>query len=286
MTIRKRDGATQGVAISETRDIPRLRLLARWYALSARQIARFEAGWGTEMDEKQLASATNVVRKRLRFLEQIAATDLVGGPLTGQLQTPKGVQAWYATPHAMDLVDNIWNLKRAATVAYTTHAMAAFDVAMSLEPYVKGMGGRIVSERESATNTDEFGHRFPVSLASKWDAIEKRPDVVLLAGNGQKYVNVEVERRQRAPIRDYEDKMRAYSTNPSVIATWYVVEGADVERKVRRAVAETHALYPGAPIRVVQMGEVSGFKTVDLDPEMRKDLMELSKHRQPQEVSA
>ena len=88
-TIETRDGRTRGVAVTD-RDVARLRLLARWGALTTRQIAAIEADWDIETDPHVMDRRAEIVRQRMRLLEQMVGWDGEGAPLVGAASLPNG----------------------------------------------------------------------------------------------------------------------------------------------------------------------------------------------------
>lgn len=275
--IQTRRGAVRPVSVQH-RDLDRLRLLGRWYALTARQVARYERGWATPFTVEDLDRDTNVVRKRLRLFEQIARESGGVGPPVTQLQDFDGTVRWSLTSYAEAWIEGTWAIRKAATAMYAAHAGAAFDVAMDLAPTVHAVGARLISEREMLTCVDENGDNLP-DLASVWGGKRAEPDIVILAADGASRIIVEVERQQRGRQSNYERKVVAYADDPDVVAVWYVTDGPAATRRVERAVVEARQTHPHANVTVTPMVHADGFVQVRKTAGMVRDLTVLRDRR-------
>jgi len=274
-TIETRDGRTRGVAVTD-RDVSRLRLLARWGALTTRQIAAIEADWDIETDRGSMDRRAEIVRQRMRLMEQMVGWDGEPAPLVGAVTLPNGARCWYPTAHAGDWIEGTWDLRRLPYVGAMGGLLAVADAAHGLAGTVSKMGARLLSGREMRTATDADGCPIPVALAPR----RGYPMALgILAGDGSTGVVVEVEARQFASQIAYEKALAEHAQNPALTAIWVLVSNEFAQRKYAAAAATLTREHPDTRIRISRMTEVNGFFRVDLTTEMKRDLITLSQRR-------
>lgn len=271
-----RNGRHYGVRITE-RDRDRLAALSRWYALTTGHIVRHEYDpqiwspnsptYGTESGTEAVRKANHAVWHRLNQLRRIQND--VGrnlGPLTGAEMNPDGVTAWYATNLGAVTASAPWRLRNSINPLFAAHAWMAADIGMAVE----SKGYRVLSERELSTGIDKNGDRITAKLESQYvtskeQTIGKKPDVAILHPNGRDYIAVEVERDRSRNVRIYDQKLRAYKANSSVLAVWYICAHPTTANRVADGAVKALGQSSQFPLRIVVNEPTHGFHFLDME---------------------
>lgn len=275
--IETRNGDRRGITLTGV-DLARMRLLARWGALTTRQIASIEAGWDIETDTATLDKRAEQVRKRLRLMEQMTSWDGDVTPLVKAVTLPDGTRVWYPTTNAEQWIEGTWPLDRLPEIGRIADVIAVADVAHGLAQTVASMGARMLSGREMRTATDALGEPIRVELAPR----RGYPcSLGILAGDASTGVVVEVETRERASQREYEKALTEHAQNPALTAVWVLTSTDLAQRKYRAAAATVTREHPGTRIRIAPLSRVNDFYKVEIDSPMRSDLVRLHARRTP-----
>lgn len=138
----------------------------------------------------------NAVKRQLRTFKSIASGPGIGlGPLLGAGMDPSAFTVSYATRIGARAADVPWDLRNTPNPLIYQHACIAADFGMALEP----AGHWVLSEREISTRIDRHGFDLHARFEARYEApngraMNKKPDVAILAPNGTDYIAVEAER--------------------------------------------------------------------------------------------
>ena len=241
-------GRDYGIRITDD-DIRRLKLMARWYTMTPRQLARAELVYGRDWTDaypngtpeaaERFESMTIGIRRRLSRLSQINTSGTSAGPLTNGTLYDGKQATWFATPYGVTAANIVWNVRGSVNPMYLNHALMAGDIGQHLELSLKG-SYQILSERELSTGYDAAGYELRADFNSYYqptngEPIAKKPDIAILAQDRRSFIAVEVERRESRSITSYREKLNAYSRNPNVIAVWYMCASERIAQRVSTA---------------------------------------------------
>lgn len=271
--VRTRSG--RGVAVNE-RDLKRLRLMGRWYSLTAEHIVRSEqddALWSPTLSSSQIPEAqaafsrsVEAIKRRFRKLKAIEESPGIGvGPLVGTSFTPSGRTAYFVTRYGKTTAGLPWSIRPEINPNFAEHSWMAADIGMALE----SAGYRVLSERELSTGIDQHGDEITAPFSSEYrdstgKITNKKPDVAVLHPNGNDYIAIEVERDTNRAVSVYEQKLSAYASNPAVKAVWYICASKTTAKRVA-AGAQRVFKSPGAfPLRIMTIPNIDGYHFLDL----------------------
>lgn len=263
-----RDGErrTQGIDIRES-DLARVRLLARWYCLTTKQIAAFEtapAEWhpmypavaqlSPEERARRLSKPAESARRRLAKLARIEK-GYGDGPLVAVTYHDAFTPVYSATRRGGQVADTPWDAIGEVSWNNIAHATLAANVGLQLEAMLADAPGwAVYTQREldtgHAANGDDLPNQYRSTFQGRnGETTQKNPDLVLSKGDGSKYVAIEIERDRNRPMSVYRSKLQAYEQNPDILAVWYVCEHSATANRVAEAAKD----YPGANVRVLSV---------------------------------
>lgn len=240
--------------VATPQDRVRLGHLARWYCLSAEHLARYEledeALWNPYLTGLPTGERTEAYAKRVRSIKErlgklVRVQDNPGnhtGPFVGSALVDDGLTAWYATRYGITAAHLPWRFRSAINPQFAAHAMMAADVGMQIE----SLGYTVYSEREIATATAKSGEEIPTRIESTYTTgtgsqVKKRPDLAVVAPDGERFHAIEVEREQNRALGVYAEKLTAYDSNPAMTGVWYLCAYPATARRVARAANKVFA---------------------------------------------
>lgn len=281
-------GRSFGVTVT-SRDQERLRMLARWYALSAGHIARAElpiTDWHPDYITTGEADGTDAyrrhayaVKRRLAKLARIEENGTISGPLASSVIIPGHETVWYPTLYGATAADAPWRIRSGISPNLVSHAWMAADIGLQIE----NLGYTVYSEREHASKTDQHGALIHTPIDSPittrtGQKITKKPDVAVVGTSGQNFIAVEAERYQSRALSVYMEKLSAYQLNPSVHAVWYVCGSTAIAERVGEAADRVFGSQPfPLRIRIAQTwGDWTGIANLPHDTKLTDDLRNLA----------
>lgn len=268
------------------KDIERAKILARWYCLPADALARKETNedlWAPTNPEAQTEEArtefegkVHAVRRRLAKLKRIDPVPNYGiGPIVDSVMSGISTQdSWFATRYATNLASLPWTMRASINPLLSAHAWMSAEIGMGLER----AGYTALSERELSTAVDQHGNTMPEHLVSTYTSpqgrtTEKKPDLAVMAPNGEDFIAIEAERDNDRPLRVYREKLDAYRHNNHMRCVWYVVSQRITGQRVMRAAKE---IGMGSDFLKIIINEPRGgfhyFTLQDLNAETRAGL--------------
>lgn len=270
-----RSGSTSGVSITD-RDKSRLALIGRWYCLSVEHIVRSELDpdlWMPNRPSSQTAEARkqwqttrSTTYRRLWKLRSIPADPARQiGPLADADLAYTGTSAWFTTRYGGTAAGLPWTMRSGINPIFSAHAWMAADIGMAIE----AEGHRVLSERELSTGIDRNGTLLPDTLESVYTGpsgsdTKKKPDVAVLAPNGQDYIAIEIERDRSRSVKVYEEKLTAYRGNTSIKAVWYICESATTARRVVQGANRVFGDAGSYPLRITVIEPENNYHFLDM----------------------
>lgn len=250
-----------GITITED-DMRRIALLARWYSLSPEHLAREELPeniWNPDINpnigaEEQAVFASKVygIKRRLARLARVVDASGQLAPLIEGGRFDYRDSTWFTTPHGASTVELPWKLRSTINPQQVSHAWFAADVGLQIER----LGVPVLSERELSTGINVDGAEIGFDFNSEYmnpntGAItNKKPDVAVLAANGEEFIAVEVEKYKGRSATAYIEKMKAYSGNTKVKAVWYICSSAATANRVGQSATKVFGAGSSFPLRI------------------------------------
>lgn len=271
-----RTGHSHGVRITD-RDRERLALMGRWYSVSVGHLFRAEndpAIWSPALASSQTDEARDLVRRgthsiyhrlnRLRSIESDPGRNI--GPMVDNDMSPDGKTAWFTTRIGARNAELPWTMRNSINPNFASHSWMAADIGMAIE----AAGYRVLSEREISTRIDRHGFDLTAQFESRYEApngraMNKKPDVAILAPNGTDYIAVEAERDTDRSISVYEQKLSAYASNSSVRAVWYICASKTTAKRVADGARKAFKSPGVFPLRIMTIPNINGHHFFDMD---------------------
>lgn len=250
-----------GVIITDD-DKRRISMLARWYSLSPRHIARQELDethWNadvnphlTEADAIVFANKVRAIRRRLSTLARVEEQGTHVGPLVSGGRFDYTTSTWYATAYGATAAALPWRLRTSINPQFVHHAWFAADVGLQLER----AGYDVLSERELSTGTRADGEDVPMDLSSAFvnpntgTRTEKKPDLAVIGPEASRFIAVEVENDRDRSLATYTEKLHAYDSNTDVHAVWYMCASRSTANRVGSAASSLFGPNSDFPLRI------------------------------------
>lgn len=261
LTYRHRSGVEAGLDLTE-RDVEFFRFVGKWWCVSADSFVRetvdpaeWEAVYtGDPVDPEVVRLREKWVYSVRRRMNKFAKLEQYS-PLR-IARVPNAATAYWLAQPGGELIDAPWTSYPGGNTTRARHAWASADVGMSLER----LGYTVYSEREFANGHSVLsdpipGGKFVPEVQDKKDVAKElsvRPDLAL-AGSGDKFIYIEVERERGAPMAKYVRKLYQYLGEERVGAVWYVVDSPSTAKKIRAAYDEVSAGARDMPLRVMPL---------------------------------
>lgn len=257
----KENNRRAGVVITDD-DKRRVAMLARWYSLSPRHIARDETDeyhWNPDLnpdlsdeDERIFSGRVRAVRRRLATLARIEESGTHIGPLVAGGRFDYSNSTWFATQYGATAIGLPWRLKSSINPQFVRHAWFAADVGMQIER----LGYPVLSERELSTGVTVDGTELTLDLNSSYvntntgSRTNKKPDLAVLDTQQKKFIAIEVENDTDRSLATYTEKLKAYDANPKVAAVWYLCSSQATANRVGSAATNLFGDSGRFPLRI------------------------------------
>lgn len=239
-----RTGETRALNL-QPRDFEMLRHIARFWTLTAHEIARAVTPtpeiWGHDRTPEQAHQAKNaeaIVTRRLGKIMRVSEST----PLIRATRGRGEPRRYIVTSAGLELLGLDWRDSGKSPMTLSTHARAAESIAWQIE---QETDLRVLTEREGRHLWDVRAEDDLEPLDWETSHAKKHgerahskliPDLWIPLPSG-KHLAIEIERTPKTR-EAYRKKLDSYHANPLTAAVWYISESKNVRDKVR-AVNET-----------------------------------------------